>query len=440
MLGRRLFGLICVAAVGVMAYAALAWRPTIAPIDPPAPQSFAPDLVAKGKVLASAGNCATYHTAPDSGKAFAGGLAMPTPFGTIYTTNITPDRETGIGQWSLAAFTRALREGVARDGKHLFPAFPYDHFTLLTDDDIGALYAYLMTVPPVIARARPNTVPFPIDIRALQAGWKMLYFKPEPFRPDPAKSEAWNRGAYLAEGLAHCGACHTPRNILGAESVGHPYFGAKIENDWWALPLHITFSPQRWTEDELATFLRGGTTIHGRAKGPMGPVIQALSALPESDIRAIATYFGDQIRPHSAQPDVLAAEVLARSRAHDGAMDDRGRQLYYAACASCHDDGGSTPLATRMELTLSSALWFPWPNNFVLAVLDGVGGPTDAPGPLMPGFRNALSDAEIIAIGDYLRRDRLHQSVWPPYVYKVDRMRDNPPPKPAETAAQPKPH
>ena len=219
--GRRLLGLICVIAVGVVAYAALAWRPSIAPIEPPAPQSFAAEQVARGKMLASAGNCAACHTVA-GGPAFAGGYAMPTPFGTIYTTNITPDRETGIGAWSLAAFTRALREGVSRDGKHLFPAFPYNHFALLTDDDIGALYAYLMSLPPVKARTQPNTIPFPLDIRALQAGWKMIYFKPEPFRPDSSKSEEWNRGAYLAEGLAHCGACHTPRYIRGAEWVGHP--------------------------------------------------------------------------------------------------------------------------------------------------------------------------------------------------------------------------
>jgi len=428
---RPLFGLICVVAVGVVAYAALAWRPAIAPIDPPAPQSFAPGLVAKGKMLASGGNCATCHTAA-GGAPFAGGYAMETPFGTIHSTNITPDRDTGIGTWSLAAFTRALREGVGRDGKHLFPAFPYNHFALLTDDDVAALYAYLMTLPPVKAKTPANTVPFPLNIRALQAGWKMLYFKPEPFRPDPAKSADWNRGAYLSEGLAHCAACHTPRNILGAESVGHPYYGARIEHDWWAWPLHYSFSPQRWTREELASFLRGNTTIHGRALGPMGPVVQSLAALPDSDIQAIATYFGDLIRPVSARPEALTAEVLARSRDRaTGAPKDRGRQLYYAACAGCHDGGDSQPLATRTELMLSSAIWYPRPNNFVLAVLDGVGiNPTDAPGPMMPPFRNALSDAEIIDIADYLRRDRLRQPIWPAYLYDVDRMRDHPPPEP----------
>jgi len=268
-LSRPLLGTICVAAVAVLAYTALAWRPAIAPVEPPAPQSFAPDVVARGKMLASAGNCATCHTAA-GGQAFAGGYAMPTPFGTIYSTNITPDRETGIGQWSLAAFTRALREGVARDGRHLLPAFPYDHFAILTDADIGALYAYLMSVPPVKATAPANTLPFPLNIRALQAGWKMIYFKAEPYRPDASKSEEWNRGAYLAEGLAHCGACHTPRNILGAEEVGHPYNGSLMDGEWIAWPLTVSVAPLRWSTEEYFTYLKGGTTAHGRALGPMG--------------------------------------------------------------------------------------------------------------------------------------------------------------------------
>lgn len=421
---RRLFGLICVAAVAVLAYAALAWRPAIAPIEPPAPQSFAPELVAKGKMLASAGNCAACHTVA-GGQAFAGGYAMATPFGTIYSTNITPDRETGIGQWSLAAFTRALREGVARDGKHLFPAFPYDHFALLTDGDVGALYAYLMTVPPVKAKAKANTVPFPLDIRALQAAWKMIYFKPEPHRPDPAKSEEWNRGAYLAEGLAHCGACHTPRNILGAEEIGHPFNGALVD-EWIAWPLGVSVAPLRWSTEEFFTYLKGGTTPHGRALGPMGPVVQSLAALPDSDIRAIAAYFGGMNRTMSARPEALAAQVLARARSNPGPANDRGRRLYYAACASCHDDGGSTPLATPANLMLNNALWYPWPNNFAHIVLNGAGAPGDAPGPMMPPFRNALSDDEIMAIGDYLRRFRLNLTPWQAERYRFDRWRSTP--------------
>ena len=201
--------------LGVLGFFALAWWPAIAPISPSPPGSFAPDLVAHGEALAGGGFCAVCHTAK-GGQTYAGGYPMQTPFGIIYSTNITPDPETGIGTWSEAAFTRAMHEGVARDGSHLFPAFPYDHFTKLSDDDVKALYAYFMTRPPVRSPAKANTIPFPLNIRYLQAGWKLLFFRPGRYEPDAAKSAEWNRGAYLALGLSHCGACHTPRNLLGA--------------------------------------------------------------------------------------------------------------------------------------------------------------------------------------------------------------------------------
>ena len=207
---RQLLALAGIGAVAVVALQAFAWQPAIAPIAPPAPSSFAADLVSTGEMLAAAGNCVACHTARD-GKLGAGGRPFPTKIGTFYSTNITPDPETGIGSWSEAAFLRALRAGVARDGRQLFPVFPYDHFTKLTDADINALYAYVMTRPQVKAPDRPNTVPFPLDVRALQAIWQMLYFKPGPYQPDPGRDAQWNRGAYLAEGLAACGACHTAR-------------------------------------------------------------------------------------------------------------------------------------------------------------------------------------------------------------------------------------
>jgi mono/diheme cytochrome c family protein len=279
----------------------------------------------------------------------------------------------------------------------------------------------------VAATPPANTVPFPLDVRALQAGWKMLFFRPEPYRPNPARSEEWNRGAYLAEGLTHCGACHTPRNVLGAESVGHPYNGAIVDREWVAWPLDVSVSPARWTTEEFVTYLKGGTTVHGRAHGPMGPVVNALKVLPDSDIAAIAGYFASLNRPQSSKAEALTRQVLARSR--DIARHERepGRQLYLAACASCHDDGGTTPLATRAILSLNTALWYDRPNNFVLTVLNGVGTPDDAPGPLMPPFRDSLTDTEIVAIAGYLRGVRLHLPNWPASEYnKVDRFRDHP--------------
>src|SRR6202165_1063298 len=196
---------------GVVAAFAIVWRPAIAAIDPPTPQSFDRDLVRRGRDLAAIGNCSDCHTRR-GGRDFAGGLPVPTPFGTIYSTNITPDAETGIGRWSEAAFRRAMRSGVDRDGQHLYPTFPYDHFTNVTDEDDRALYAYLMTRPAVHAPARANELSFPLQQRFVVAGWEFLFLRHGTYQVDPAQSAVWNRGAYLVEGLAHCGACHTPRN------------------------------------------------------------------------------------------------------------------------------------------------------------------------------------------------------------------------------------
>lgn len=204
--------------IGLLGFGILAWRPAIAPVGPPTPASFTPELIAKGEVLAATGHCVSCHIKP-GGKAFAGGYGVNTPFGIIYGSNITPDPNTGIGRWSLAAFTHAMREGVSRDGSHLFAAFPYNAYTLLSDDDVKALYAYLVTRPPVSSTVPPNTIPFPLNIRMLQEGRKILFFRSGRYQPDPAKGPEWNRGAYLAESLSDCGGCHTPRNSLGAEKL-----------------------------------------------------------------------------------------------------------------------------------------------------------------------------------------------------------------------------
>lgn len=233
MIKRISIGLAILVVLGAVLFFALVWRPTIAPIAPGSVAGFPAELVAKGEALAGAGYCATCHRVK-GGQPYAGGYGMPTPFGVIYSTNITPDPDSGIGRWSEAAFMRAMHEGVSRDGSHLYPAFPYDHFTKVTDEDVRALYAFLMTREPVSAPAQQNTLPFPFNIRALQAGWKLLFMDQGSYRPVAGKSEAWNRGAYLAEGLSHCAACHTPRNLLGAEKTADDsYAGAMIEG-WFA--------------------------------------------------------------------------------------------------------------------------------------------------------------------------------------------------------------
>nr|WP_246504886.1 c-type cytochrome [Microvirga antarctica] len=394
----------------------LSWRSAIAPVARPSPAGFAPDLVARGEVLAGAGYCATCHTA-QGGKPYAGGYPMRTAFGTIYSTNITPDPETGIGSWSEAAFQRAMQQGVARDGSHLFPAFPYDHFTKLTDADVAALYAYFITRPAVRATPPANTLPFPLNIRALQAGWKLLFFRDGPLTPDPIKGAEWNRGAYLAEGISHCGACHTPRNSLGAEERGKPYAGAAIDN-WIAPPLtKANPSPVPWSRDELYAYLRSGVSQHhGTAVGPMSPVVHdGLRKLPDEDIRALAIYLADVAGSDARLAEIKPAieRALAADRAGAGAQTDPAARLYNAACASCHYNGGDAVNALRPELALNSAVTLSDPTNLIRVILYGVTAPEGAPGVVMPGFAAGFSDADIARIAGYLRSTRTSGPAWP---------------------------
>lgn len=294
MLKRILLGTFAAVAVLATGFLVFAWRSAVTEVSPATMTAFTPEAIEAGERVARAGYCATCHTA-EGGAAYAGGYPVDTGFGIIHSTNITPDPETGIGRWSLAAFRRSMHEGVARDGSHLFPAFPYDHFTLTSDADIDALYAYLMTLPPLPETSFSNTVPFPLDIRMLQAGWKLLFFDKGRYEPDPQRTDDWNRGAYLAEGLSHCAACHTPRNALGARIASQPYAGAVVE-DWVAPALTRTnMAPADWDEAALYTYLRDGANVtHGVALGTMGPVIhEGLMALPDTDIRALAVYFAD---------------------------------------------------------------------------------------------------------------------------------------------------
>jgi mono/diheme cytochrome c family protein len=412
--------------LAVVVFLILARRPAIAPIAPPAAATFSPDQVARGKILAAAGNCASCHTV-SGGEPFAGGLAIATPFGTVYSPNITPDPATGIGNWSKEAFARAMHQGVARDGSHLFPVFPFDHYTRVTDEDVAALYAYLMTLPAVKKLPPPNTLPFPLNVRVLQYGWKLLFFHPGVYRPDPAKSEAWNRGAYLAEGLAHCGGCHTPRNALGAEKGGSAtYAGAQV--DRWTVPALTAANPAPlpWTEDELYGYLRsGGTALHGVTAGPMSEVIHGgLAPLSDADVRAIATYFADvdgSSARAASEADVLA-KAMSRSGLGTQQGSDPGANLFRAACASCHYNSGAKPLAARPELGLSSALTAAEPTDLVQVILHGIALNEGATNLAMPGFAH-LSDADIATLCAYLRRTRTDQPAWADLEAKVSAIR-----------------
>ncbi len=408
---RFSIALIAVLIIGLLGFSALAWRPALDPIARPAAATFPADIIAKGEILAGAGYCGTCHTVK-GGPAYAGGYGLVTGFGTIYSTNITPDPETGIGTWSEAAFRRALHEGVSRDGSHLFPAFPYDHFTKLTDADVAALYAFFMTRPAVKAPARPNDMPFPLGIRALQAGWKLLFFKAGRFEPVAGQTAEWNRGAYLATGIDHCGACHTPRNDLGAERHDAEYAGAVIDG-WVAPPLtEANPAPVKWDRDALVTYLSTGlSALHGVATGPMAPVVHGgLDRLPAADVQAIATYFAGPASPKPAATQATIDRALAADR--PVATLDPGARLFAAACASCHYNGAAGPHPLRPDLGLVTAVQLGDPADLLRVTLGGIGADSGAPGIVMPAF-DRFSDADIALIAGYLRASRTDKAPWP---------------------------
>ncbi|WP_024511344.1 cytochrome c [Bradyrhizobium sp. ARR65] len=406
-------GLIAALVIGGAAFAfAIVWRPALATIDPAARQSFDPEMVKRGRELAALGNCNDCHTLRGA-KDFAGGLPVPTPFGTIFSTNITPDPETGIGRWSEEAFRRAMRTGVDREGHHLYPTFPYDHFTNVTDDDDRALYAFLMTREPVVAPARANELPFPLNQRVVVAGWKLLFLRPETYQPDSTKSVEWNRGAYLVEGLAHCGACHTPRNALGAERASASFAGG--ESDYWSAYAINAQSPAPvpWDAEALYFYLRNGWhPDHGTARGPMAQVVSNLSSVPASDVHAIATYMAGVFGPPA--PERNREAVVARAKPDEGKTSQahpEGAAIYAAACASCHESGRQPPYG-GVNLALSTAVNAPDPRNLANIVLAGVRPVEGERSPIMPGFAASMNDTQVAALLNYLRSRFTSQPPW----------------------------
>jgi len=388
---------------------AVVWQPAIATIDP-SQQTFANDLVKRGRALAAIGNCSNCHTARGA-KDFAGGVAVPTPFGTVFSSNITPDADTGLGRWSEAAFRRAMRDGIDREGRHLYPTFPYDHFTNVTDEDDRALYAYLMTREPVVAAARPNQLRFPFNQRFIIAGWKLLFLQRETYHPDAARSAEWNRGAYLVEGLAHCGACHTPRNAFGAERSQASFSGG--ESDYWsAYAINATSpAPVPWTADALDFYLRNGWhPDHGTARGPMADVVRNLAAVPGGDVRAIAVYMADMFGPPRSQRSREAVIAQAESAAA-GVEDPQGAAIYAATCGGCHESGRPPPYG-GINLALSSALSAGDPRNLINIILAGVPPLEGERSPIMPGFAGIMNDRQIAALVNYLRSRFAGQPAW----------------------------
>ncbi|MBV1833809.1 MULTISPECIES: cytochrome c [Novacetimonas] len=419
MIKRIAAAIVGIGVAGGVGFLAYAWYPEIAPVAPPPPSAFSKAQIEHGRILAAGGYCAECHTRTDGkrGVELAGDYKMDTPFGAIFSSNITPDPETGIGHWSEAAFKRAMRKGISRDGTQLFPAFPFDHFTHMTDQDIDDVYAFLMTREPVHSVKRDNTVAFPFNIRLEQAGWKLLFLHEGPLKNNSAKDAEWNRGAYLAEGLSHCSACHTPRNAMGAEKSSAPYDGAPVDN-WIAPPLNEhNPTPVVWTEDEYFKYLRyGSAPLHGSAAGPMSPVVHGgLSEMPESDVHAIAHYLADIDKAStrvSQDPQAIAWAMKASMRDLVGPQTDPNARLYAGACAACHANAGPQPVEGRPDLALNNALWLDEPTNLFQVILRGIGTTEGISTVSMPSFYHSFSDADLARLAAYLRATRTTLKPW----------------------------
>jgi nicotinate dehydrogenase subunit B len=408
---RSLWTALAAGGVGsLIGLACTAW-PLRAPIEAiarPAASTWSDATIARGRQIAEFGDCAVCHTAP-GGVVNAGGLGLETPFGMVYTTNLTPDPKTGIGNWSFAAFDRAMRQGISRDGHHLYPAFPYTAFTKMSEADMTALYAYLMSQPAVEHSPPVTRLPFPLNQRALVAGWNALYLKQGEFKPDPTRSAIWNRGAYLVDGAGHCSACHSPRNAFGAEKGGRLYLSGGSAEGWVAPSLVANSkAPVRWTEQALYDYLKTGFSHeHGVAAGPMAPVVASLSTLPEEDVRAMAHY----VASLSPQPAAAPTAVPLSESAHDLATSavtlqglDSGRRIFDGACAVCHAaTGGVGNFGVRPLLSLNTSVSEATPDNLLNVIQNGIDAPaTDALG-YMPGFKDSFDDRQIDDLVSYIR-------------------------------------
>lgn len=393
----------------VAAVAAFAgWRPAIAPVSRPDASIYTAATIERGRAIAALGNCAGCHTAP-GGAPLAGGRALATPFGAVYSSNLTPDVATGIGAWSFDAFRRAMREGVSRDGRHLFPAFPYTAFTRIADDELMALYAYLMAQPAVA-----QTTPLPslaglYGQRALLPLWNALHLQPGPrtvAAPPTADASRWTRGEYLVNGPGHCGACHTPRDALGAERADAHLAGATIEG--WTAPSLVAAGRRTlpWTEASLHGYLKHGHSArHGVATGPMAEVVSALNQAPDEDLRAMAHYLAslqgavdDSTLQRAADAQVAHARAAAPP-------PDAIQRFFDGACGACHGEGRvAVELGLNLPLALNGKLRDARPDDVLRVLLDGIRQPATREIGFMPGFRHALDDRQLAELAAWLRR------------------------------------
>lgn len=362
-------------------------------------QSF--DRVERGRYLTVLGDCAGCHTAP-GGAPLAGGVALQTPFGTLVAPNITPDRDSGIGGMTDAEFLAVLHEGRGHNGKRLYPAMPYPAYTKMTDDDVLAMRAYLATVTPVSNRVVSNQLPFPFNIRLSMAFWNGLNFTPGRYQSNPQKSAAWNRGAYIVEGPAHCGTCHTPKTALGGDKNKAALTGTTLQG--WFAP-DITNDPRKgvggWSRDDLVQYLKTGANTWTLASGPMGEAVShSTSQMNDEDILAIATYLkdsGDIAAPDRPQP-IAASDHAMRA----------GAAIYKDNCAACHKDSGRGEAGLFSRLAGSAQVQSDDPTTLVRLVLHGTRAvaTAEAPtAPAMPAFDWRLDDTQVAAVVTYIRNN-----------------------------------
>jgi mono/diheme cytochrome c family protein len=368
-----------------------------ASVGGPAGAQPSSDTIARGKALAEAADCADCHTA-DPAKPFAGGKRIDTPFGGIYSPNLTPDRETGLGAWSDEDFRRALRDGVAPNGSRYYPAFPYPYFTKLTREDMLAIRAYLATLAPVHSVTPPPELRWPLNHRIVMRAWNYLFFRPGLLEPNQSKSRQWNRGAYLVEGAAHCGACHTPKNLFGANRPGQAYGGALVQG-WFAPRLDgaTRGGLKSWSADDLVEYLQSGRNGRSHADGPMAEVVvNSTSKMTDGDVQAIAAYLKDL--PAGAPEPVVKPPLPAQ-------MAD-GEKLYRGACIACHEVDGSgspriyPPLPGNANLQSADA------SSTLRIILDGAETLTTPRAPnagSMPAYDAKLSDQQIADVTTYIR-------------------------------------
>ena len=350
----------------------------------------------QGQYLVRAGNCFGCHTV-QGGQPYAGGRAIPTPFGTLYSTNITPDANTGIGKWSADDFWRALHEGKSKDGSLLYPAFPYTSYTRVTREDADAMYAHLKTIPAVSQQNRAHEMRFPYDKRPLLAGWRALYFNQGTFKPDAKQSDEWNRGAYLVQGLGHCGACHAERGPLGGIDERDVGGGLIPMLNWYAPALG-----SKREIDDIVEFLKSGVSPRRAAFGPMAEVVRhSLQHLTQSDLRAIAAYLRSQ------PPEDDDREARSRMTAPQKAqLMKQGARVYRDRCSDCHQANGEGAPRAYPPLAGNEAILMRNPVNAIRITLNGGFPPSTQGNPRpygMPPFAHVLSDGDVAAVVTYIR-------------------------------------